>query len=154
MKEPLMYRPRIYTASKIHHAPLWHRIRQLYHDRVILTARWIELGQGKTQLLDHASGAWTPSEQILHWIQDIQDVQNSDYLLAYNEAGDALSGTLVEVGAAIASCKIVLAVGFQDPSHSWTAHPLVLKFPSVTQALNFVITGHEIPGDDYLEERF
>lgn len=131
------YKPKVYTASKIKHRTKWQGTEIVYRDKLEFTARWVFMSPGP----DHDSTFWTPAQKQLHWIQDIQDVQRSDFLLAYAEPEDPVKGTLVEIGAAIAACKIVLAVGFDD-SHSWQAHPLVLPMPTVAVALSYILGAH------------
>lgn len=127
-----LYRPKVYTASKIHHNALWRLFSRQY-PQLEFTARWIQLGT----VPDHNTTFWTEEQKTLHWIQDIQDVQRSDFVLVYSELLDEIKGTLVEVGCAIGLGKVVLAVGL-DSHHSWQAHPLVLRFPSLPEALNYI----------------
>lgn len=135
-----MYRPKVYTASKISHGPMWLECENLttWGKEIEFTARWLRMPPGP----DHATSFWNSEQKRLHWIQDIQDVKRSDWLVTYNdEAKDKLSGTLVEVGAAIAFLIPVIAVGYPD-RHSWQSHPLVLSLPSIHEAFCF-ITGKE-----------
>lgn len=125
MLELLRYKPKIYFASKIRHAPWWRILAETYKEEIIITSRWARIDGP-----DHNTTFWTEQQKELHWIQDIQDVRRSDWLLAYCD-GDKddplLAGTLVEIGTAIALGIPVCACGFKD-RHSWQAHPLVKSF--------------------------
>lgn len=121
-----MYRPKVYTASKIRHALWWQQLAQCYPE-IEFTARWIHQPPGP----DHDSTFWSEEQKTLHWIQDIQDVQRSDYVVGYCDIDDdaKLSGTIGEMVGAICLGKVVFALGFAD-RHSWQAHPLVKRMPA------------------------
>lgn len=127
--------PRIYTASKIRHAPMWRKLRDEHRYNYILTARWIHKADGETDFND--LNKFTPNQIRLGWIEDIQDVRFSDWLIAYMEPEDHVRGSLVEVGAAIAYGVNVVSVGF-DNHHSWQSHPLVTRAPDLDSAFQFI----------------
>lgn len=130
-----MYKPKVYTASKIHHRPMWENLREIWSPQIDFTARWLDM-EGP----DHDTTFWNDAQKRLHWIQDIQDVRRSDWLLAYNDEGtDKLSGSLIETGGAIMLGMPVIAIGFPR-RHSWTALPWVFSLPSCHDAF-MLITG-------------
>ena len=129
----MLYRPKVYTASKIRHAPIW-RSAESHFPSIEFTARWINFPENTP---DHHTTFWSEEQKRLHWIQDVQDVQRSDFLLAYCEEGDEVKGTLVEAGCAIGLGKVVIAVGF-DQHNSWQAHPLVISKLSLATAFDFI----------------
>lgn len=129
-----MYRPKVYTASKIYHREFWLSLEGSWVQEIEFTARWLRQPPGP----DHDTTFWTESQKSLHWIQDIQDVKRSDWLVAYiDEDKDRLSGSLVEIGAALMNLTPIITVGFGN-SHSWQSHPLVHKTPSVHEAFRFI----------------
>lgn len=134
----LPYRPKIYTASKIRHAAMWRSARSHY-PQLEFTARWIEVAEG---VPDHSESTtfWNEEQQMLHWIQDVQDVQRSDWVLAYKEPLDELHGTQFECGAAVGLGKMVVEVGMSS-RQSWTAHPLVVSLDSLADAFAFILSG-------------
>lgn len=136
-----MYKPKVYTASKIRHAQIWRTASTLY-PQIEFTARWISIAKGVPDHLD--TTFWNDHDRMIHWIQDVQDVQRSDYLLVFAERDtddDAqLKGSLIEAGVALGLGKIVLQVGL-SPRHSWTAHPLVFGFDVLDEAFAFILSG-------------
>lgn len=131
----IRYRSKVYTASKIYHASMWRKHREVYSNHIEFTACWIN-HDGP----DHNTTFWSENDKLRHWMQDIQDVQRSDFLIAFTGLNDNLAGTLVEVGAAIGLGKVVLAVGFSG-THSWQHHPLVYEYMTVQDALDFIAGG-------------
>lgn len=128
-----LYRPKVYTASKIRHKTMWRQLA-LEYPEIEFTARWVTQPDGP----DHDTTFWTAGQKTLHWIFDVQDVQRSDFVLGYKEPEDTVAGTLVEIGCAIGLGKIVLAVGF-EVSHSWQAHPLIVWRDTKHSAINFIL---------------
>ena len=120
------YKPKVYTASKIHHAAMWRTLRGEWADYVEFTARWPD-HEGK--LSESARYA------RVFWMQDIQDVVRADCVLVYGQPGEKLRGALVEAGAGIATGKHVVVVGNNPDFGSWQYHPLVTRVPSLDEAL-------------------
>lgn len=136
----MTYRPKIYTASKIYHKEKWRQHRILWDEDIDFTARWIHM----EDVPDHSDTTfWTHEQQLLHWHQDVQDVRRSDWLIAYKEKGDQLSGTLVECGLAIAYNIPIITVGFDLYKDSWTILPSVREADSIYSAL-CIITGRQL----------
>lgn len=122
------YRPKVYTASKLRHAPLWKTLREEWPE-IDFTARWV----------DHAEKekATTPTGFAHFWTMDIQDVQRSDFVLLLSTPADdgLLHGALVECGVALGLGKRVINVG--ECRTSWTNHPLVYSIPTLELARDF-----------------
>lgn len=129
-----MYKPKVYTASKIYHRQFWLDLESSWGTEIELTARWLRQEPGP----DHDTTFWSERQKTLHWIQDVQDVKRSDWLVAYlDEEKDKPSGTIFEIGCAAAMLIPILTVGFGN-SHSWQSYPLVLRMPSCHEAFRFI----------------
>jgi hypothetical protein len=110
----------IYVASKTRHAAMW---REYKAAGLPINSTWIyEAGPGETD-----------SFQDL-WIRCISEASEALCLIAYAEDGDILKGAFIEIGAALASGKNVLVVGF-DPSLSFLHHPLVSSHSNLNYAI-------------------
>jgi hypothetical protein len=72
-----------------------------------------------------------------HWIEDHQDVAQSDVVLVYAEEGDVLRGAFVEAGMGIALEKLVVAVG-DGEFGTWVCHPQVTRVPNLESALRWM----------------
>lgn len=95
---------KIYTASKTKHADKWKALRDQGYN-VIST--WIdEAGPGET------------SDFYDLWERCIEESSHCDVLLIYREPGEELKGAWVELGSAIASGALVIAVGIEEFSIS------------------------------------
>lgn len=111
---------RVYTASKLHYAPMWRELRVDADWRFVhFTARWPFM----TLCEFHASEA---APQARHfWMHDEHDVAQSDVVLVYAEPEDHLRGALVEAGMALGAGKRVLLVGENEGFGTWQWHPRV-----------------------------
>lgn len=132
------YRPKVYTASKLRHAPLWRRMHTGQHwSHVEWTARWV--------FMDHLETI-KDSPPSIHdfahfWTIDIQDVRRSDFVLLFAMGDDehSLKGAIAECGAAIALGKQVLVCGHIDRTHhTWTNHPACVHLPNLEEARCFL----------------
>lgn len=115
-------RPRIYTASKVFRALMWRELRSIY-PALEFTSRWID-----QKVLDDSDDKACREG----WVKNIEDVVRSQYLLCYGSKHDPepLSGTLVEIGAALAvDCKVYL-IGNYD-WRTWRHHPSIKVVPSL-----------------------
>ena len=120
------YRPRIYTASKLHKASLWISLRREWTG-IEFTARWSDLVGRVDDSSDKAARTF--------WLHDIEDVKKSDSLLLLADPEDKLRGALVEAGVALGLGKHVMVVGSHPDFGSWHNHPLVSHAESVTEGL-------------------
>lgn len=133
-----MSRTKIYTASKVFRAPMWQALRIDYPD-LEFTSSWIDMKIGPVEEAN--------DEQCrLGWIQNIRDVGNSDHLVCYAEKDDALSGTLVEVGAMLMRAHVsmsrkqkVYLIGDCERFQTWKHHPSVVICNSTPLAPQFRI---------------
>lgn len=128
-----MYRPKVYTASKLWHAPMWRSLRA-NNPQIEFTARWIE----HEEEMERNAG---PAEFGHYWTMDIQDVQRSDFCLCYfgswEGKPDELKGALVEAGAMLGCGGIVLAVN-APTTHSWSYHPRVVRLLGLSSVFGFL----------------
>ena len=127
---------RVYTASKLHRAPMWEAERTYALDHYIyFHANW--LNHMKKGTPD------TPEHAVNFWREDIDDVKISDYLIVLALENDLLRGALVEVGAALAQRKPVIIVtdDFDNPQWgTWQYHHLVkAKVLTIREAINFIV---------------
>jgi hypothetical protein len=130
-----MYKPKVYTASKIHYHLLWQKMKEdMDWDFVQWTASWVDHPDIPNEM---------EGEEILDsifreaWIANIKDVKDSDFVLVYSRSGESLKGALVECGCALGLGITVLAVGLPE-EHSWTHHPGVVRFPSLKEARQYL----------------
>jgi hypothetical protein len=126
-----MYKPKVYTASKIHHHLLWKKMKEdIDWDFVEWTATWVE----HPMIGNEAAG--DPIDDAVFvdaWSQNIWDVRRSDFVLLYAGGSNALKGALIEAGCALGIGLQVLAVGLTS-EHSWAFHPAVKCFPNLVGA--------------------
>ena len=128
---------RIYTASKLRHAPKWRDICDK-NSNFIFHARWL-----KHTRIGTPDG---PEHAPAFWLQDQQDVKDSDALIVYAEKGDKLRGALVEVGMALAYGVPVILIGEHEDWATWRWHPGVHWVPDIDSAIEFVkeiVPGYE-----------
>lgn len=116
---------RIYTASKLRHAPLWRGLIEEWPE-IEFTARWPVKHVGTVPD--------DPSYARVFWEHDLEDVSKSDGVLLYAEDSDKLRGGLVEAGMAIALGKFVIVVGKHFDYGTWQYHPLVHRSPNLDAA--------------------
>lgn len=119
----------VYTASKIHHSQLWQQLRMDWSE-IDFTARWVD-EIGKT--------LETPENARIFWLQDEEDIINSDVVMIYGSAHSALRGALVEAGMGIALGKRVLVVNANVDSEcesfgTWQYHPLCTRVAGLMPA--------------------
>ena len=122
--------PPFYVASRVRHAAMWLQLRALGYP---ITSTWIdEAGEGQTT--DFAD----------LWTRIISEVTASDWLLLFAVPDDVpLKGALVEVGAALAAGRQVVAVlpaiqlepRSMRPIGSWLNHPLVSTAETIGDAI-------------------
>lgn len=127
------YRPKLYTASKLHHALMWRTLRSNWPD-IEFTSRWIE---HEEEMETNAS----PADFAHYWTMDIRDVRRSDFCLCFAgpayEPAEALKGAFVESGAALALGITVIAVNCPT-TWSWTYHPLCVRVLGLSEAKDFL----------------
>lgn len=116
---------RVYTASKLHHAPMWRSLCASRKD-VIFHARWLkQVTMGTPDVPEEAEEFWT---------QDEEDIASSDGLIVYRADGDVLRGALVEVGMALAKDIPVVTVGELDGT--WMHHPgVIARVSTIDEAI-------------------
>lgn len=125
--------PKIYTASKLHHAPMWRELKLHTNLPMTITSRWISM--------EHFDDADAPIEQKrAGWIIDETDVRESDYVLVFAAANEPLRGALVEAGMGIAYGKKIVCCGQSDSFGTWQYHPQVIERANNLQAaLQFIL---------------
>lgn len=109
---------KIYTASKISDAHLWHKFCAS-NPNFIFHARWLKHNKMKTP----DTAEFAPD----FWLQDEQDVKHSDAVLVLGQEGQHLRGALVEVGIALAWGIPVIIIGDHPDYGTWQFHPGVRK---------------------------
>lgn len=138
----------VYIASKVHRAQAWRDVNATkgWGLNVTINARWLDEVDVHLQR-EHELG-----EDFLSavWKRNALDVLVCDALVVYADATDALRGTLVEVGMALAYDTPVIACGPTVGEHhtpqwgSWQFHPLVTRIKSpheIPKALRLVLPG-------------
>lgn len=157
----MKYLPKVYTASKIHHAALWLKLAdpswipdlgQGNWHHVEFTARWPRMAH-----LEEGRDVTPTAGDFRHfWNIDKTDVMRSDFVLLYagdvtngrmrngwnfGQDSDSLRGGLVEAGIAIGANKTVVTVGLAV-GHSWAHSACVIKLPTLEEARNFFFRYH------------
>lgn len=121
MTNPCRLDTDIYIASKTKHA---HRWRALRDSGVPIVSTWIyEAGPGETESFPDLCK------------RCIEEASDADFLICYSEAGEALKGALIEVGAALSWGTRVMWVG---PLQTFCKHPLVTVCSSLEDALRTI----------------
>ena len=126
-----MYKPKVYTASKVYYHKFWKTLREDPEwDFVEWTASWVNHPDLENEI---AGNEIDDDVYVTAWVQNLRDVKESDFFIAYTKYTDPLKGTLVEAGCALGSNIPVLAIGFSS-EHTWLHHPGVKVFDSVQKA--------------------
>lgn len=127
-------KPRIYTASKVHRAPMWRDLRDRYKHMFDFTSSWIDMDPLDDLSIEKCRTGWHGN---------ITDVKNSKYLLCYAEKDDPLSGTLVEIGAMLSNGGLVVLVGDHDWK-TWQHHyNVVVTSHNLEAALLYILSHHQ-----------
>jgi hypothetical protein len=122
---------KVYPASKARHADWW---KALQAAGVPLAASWIDSDINRTD--DPSDDAWSR-----HWSACIQESSSADVVLFYAAEGEQQCGSLVELGAALASGKRVFVVS----CYGWSVahHPRCRIFPSLAAAVEAIMAGDQ-----------
>lgn len=116
--------PKIYIASKMHHAPKW---RAAYsRPDIHVVSRWPFL---ETQVDDCDTNCRK------FWQDDFTDISSCDILILFAEEGENLRGALVEVGIAMGLGKQIIVIGDHSDHGTWWHHPLVRKVVDLEAAM-------------------
>lgn len=112
-----MMKPKLYTASKVHRAPMWRALRNDYPD-IEFTSTWIN--DEITPLMEADANTCRRG-----WIKNVEDAQRSSHLICYAEKDDPLSGSLVEIGIVLGVGGKVFIIGDCERFSTWKHHPRV-----------------------------
>ena len=131
---PMLTKPRVYTASKVHRAPMWRELREEYSHKIVFTSSWIN---DDITPMDEADEAKCKAG----WTQNLDDCMRSDFLICYAEKDDALCGTLVEIGAVIGRGGIAFLCGECHRFCTWKHSPgvVILRKPFLDYAMMKVL---------------
>lgn len=124
-----MYKPRVYTASRLKYFSLWQTFRDDPDWAFVeFTATWIDKAYHEIEA--------QPSEEMFSaaWIENIADIKRSDFVLAYAGGDLAIRNAMVEVGVALGNGIGVVAVGLDLDQFTWGYHPAVKRFSSLREA--------------------
>ena len=119
---------RVYFASKTTHAAKWRQI-DLESKHIKVTGRWVKqviIDNGDLLKNNHGT---TMSARC--WIEDQEDIRNSDYLALFAEPEEHLRGGLVEAGIALEAGVPVICIGAHPDYGSWQWHPKTLHVNSL-----------------------
>jgi len=126
-----VYKPKIYTASKLRHYQLWQVLRKDPDwDFAEWTATWPQASNVANEL---AGEPVSEQEYCEAWMGNVNEVLNSDFVLLYKELTDKLRGALVECGVALGAGIPVCAVGL-SLEHTWRHHKQVKCFDTLREA--------------------
>ena len=119
-------RHRVYVASRTVHAPMWLDLAG-GHPELEITSSWIDSGP-----IDEAD-----SEAVAAlWVRCVDEVAGSEAVITYHEPHDTWKGAFVEIGVALGAGLHIHLIG--DPPGSWVGHPLVVRHPNLTRAVEAV----------------
>lgn len=117
--------PKVYIASKMHHAPRW---REAYsRPDIHVVSRW--------PFLEPAVDCRTTNCQKF-WQDDFTDINSCDVLILFVGGDEKLRGALVEVGIALGLGKFVIVIGDHHDHGTWWHHPLVRKVTNFESAVH------------------
>jgi len=116
--------PRVYIASKMHHAPAWRDLYQL--PDIHFVSRWPFLEPFVEPSATNAR---------CFWQDDMADVRACHAMIVYALEGEQLRGALVEAGAALALGKLVVVVGDHVDYGTWQHHPNVMRVATLENAI-------------------
>lgn len=123
--------PRIYVATKLHHAAQFRKLRLAWNSIGLhIISRWLDMEHVETG----ATGALPDDDYKLFWLIDEADVRSCDVVLVYGEPKDNLRGALVEAGIGIGCGKLILAVGENENFGTWQHHPQVIRIATLEHA--------------------
>ena len=117
---------RVYVASRTVHAPMWLDLATS-HPELEITSSWIGAGPIDENDTDAIAELWT---------RCVSEVVGSEAVIAYHEPGDIWKGAFVEIGVGLGAGLHVHLVG--NPPGSWVGHPLVVRHPNLTRAVEAV----------------
>jgi nucleoside 2-deoxyribosyltransferase len=120
---------RVYTASKLRHAPMWRELCAA-NSKFMFHARWLK--HNKLGTKD------TPENARQFWLEDEQDVKDADVCIVYAEGDDHLRGALVEAGMAIAYGVPVIVIGGSSDYGTWQYHPMVSRATDLAHAVDLL----------------
>lgn len=120
---------KVYVGSILQHADMWKELRELWAPEIEITSRWIDFpnikaGDRHATILQFQKG----------WIENLEDIRNSNAMICYGEPTETLRGALVEAGMALGLGKPVLCVGNNSFFGSWQYHSLCWSFSSLVGA--------------------
>ena len=122
----------IYIASKIIHAPKW---RQLRENNIPIISKWIDIEKPKTTNKKIINNWYT-----FLWNTCINDVNQCTHFILYNEKNDRpLAGTLVELGVALQTNKIIYAVS--DNEYEILKYNKIIRRNSIEDVLEEIFNG-------------
>lgn len=117
---------RLYTASKLQHAPMWQKLRT-DNSHIEFTSRWIDMVSQEA--------AAKQKDFMRFWLGDHEDVRRSDFVAVYATGDDHLRGALVEAGMGLALGKKIIVIGEHDDYGTWQHHPGVWRVASIEEML-------------------
>lgn len=109
----------IYVASKANYGLQWQDYQKRWtKENINIISTWInESGEGET---DNYNDLWQ---------RCIEEASSCDFLVAYHAGDEVWKGAFIEIGAALASNKIVIVIG--NPPGTWTHHHLIRFCPTL-----------------------
>lgn len=132
-----MLKPKIYLASKLHHAQKLRDLRTTWKDQIVITSRWLDMTHIELEENIHLPEVYTWC-----WALDIRDILNSDYLIVYGKPDDNLRGACVEAGVALGNDMPVFCIGNCPSYGTWQYHPQVVRVLDINQAIDICIEWH------------
>jgi hypothetical protein len=120
--------PSVYIASKALHAEWWRALRAA---GLPIVASWIDAEINRTDA-EPSADQWAR-----HWETCVSEASGCDIVLLYAAEGETQCGSLIEIGAALASGKRVYIVS----PYTWTVahHPRCRMFPSLPAAVEAIV---------------
>lgn len=110
----------IYIASKVRHAALWRRFREV----APICSSWIDL-DGKNVINDWAD----------HWEMCEREAMTANVLIIYSSKGDNMKGAIFEAGVAAAHGVPIFVVGGEAELGTWIRRRGVTVFETMNEAI-------------------
>lgn len=123
-----MKKPKVYFASQTKYRDIALRFRTEYYPQIDMVSSWSDIP---------ANVSITKAKYEIYWRRFVQEVTDSDALVAVFFYGDEWKGVFVEIGVALANDIPVYIIG--SPPGSWINHPLVRRVSTVSAAVEQIV---------------
>jgi len=115
----------------LHHHALWQMLRT---DPDWGFVEWTASWPNKAEIHQDLAGEQVSEEALVNsWMDNVNEVLSSDFVLLYAGQAPRLRGALIEAGVALGAGIPVCTVGL-PLDHTWRHHRQVRWFPNLAEA--------------------